>query len=159
MKQNHAADQLLQTSATRNITRTDWLGEQEILDLQDYFLTPGFHFLKTTDPETGRELLTQFIQVLQYHYADVAVLSTSKRSFSFEYHDLYKELMHAKGFNKKEALEKYLLDSFYYDLVVIEGTKELLASHWFGRFENLLNTFAITEKTPVVLLYYDAPTL
>ncbi len=154
VKHSEKAQQPLCSAVAKDVKKRASLSEQKILELQDYFLTPGLHVVKVGNRESGRQLLTQFLQSLQY-YSAIAVVSSNGWLMPAEYHDLYSELDEAAALFKKEALEEYILRSFNYDFLAIEGTSDLLRAAWFGRFEHLLIEYDIARSIPIILFMYE----
>lgn len=141
---------------TQDAQKRAFLSEQEILEIQDYFLTPGLHILTVADPQEGRELLERFLDALGTYYSHKAVLSLQDEGMPRKCSDIYKELIASKAVFDYEALHEYVAYSFYYDFLAIEGTHELLNAPWFSRFEKLLHQCAITKTVPVILFFYES---
>ncbi len=127
------------------------LSEQEILIVQNYLLSPGFHSLQVTDVAEGRALLSTFEASLSYLLRAALVNAPGKEMLS-DYLPIGRELEAASA--EPGQLEQYLLHSWDYDFVAIEGTKELLATEWYGRFEQLLIDYDLIKTMPVLMLFY-----
>ena len=127
------------------------LSEQEILIVQNYLLSPGFHSLQVTDVAHGRALLSTFEASLSY-LLRAALISAPGEEMLSDYLTIGRELAAASA--EPGQLEQYLLHSWDYDFVAIEGTKELLVTEWYGRFEQLLIDYDLIKMTPVLMLFY-----
>lgn len=154
MKHFEKAQQLLSRAVAKDVKKRASLSEQDILTLQDYFLTPGLHLVKAENQEESRLLLAQFLYSFQY-YSSIAILGTNEWSMPEDYHDLYKELGETSALFKKEAMEDYLSCTFPHDFLAIEGTPDLLRSAWFGRFEHLLIQYEIVRTIPIIIFIYE----
>ena len=132
------------------------LSDEEILEIQEYFLTPGLHIIKVADVMTGRILLARFLEALGYYFSDKAVLSLTRKTIPEGCADIYTELVETGSLHDYDALQNYIASSFYYDFLAIEGTHELLNNPWFGRFEYVLRESCAGETTPIILFFYDS---
>jgi hypothetical protein len=123
------------------------LSDENVLALQDYFLTTGLHIFRVPNAVVGRALIDVFINASGHR---VGLLSTDyvPSAYFNVYHDL---LMH-DALTKDGGLEDYILTSVSWDVLVIEGTPELFQSSWYGQFEQLLIDYEIITKIPVFVL-------
>ena len=87
--------------------------------------------------------------------ADVqpAVLSLIKPDLD-PYITLFDALNTYGACTEPEKLNEFMATAFHYDFLVIEGTKELLQTSWFGAFEQLLLEYDIMNSTPILMLVY-----
>lgn len=135
--------------------------EEDILSLQDSFLTAGVHYIKVSDLSSGRHILTTVLQSLNY-YSQIAFFSETTIKSHLNINNLYQELDSAGIFNSKGVtpkdnmlLEEFILNSFYYDFLAIEATSSLLISPLYREFERLLVKLNFTDTLPVVIFTYD----
>lgn len=131
------------------------LTESDILSIQDRFLTNGFQHIKVKDIATGRVLVDTFMQFLQslrvYH--DIACLTTSTRALRPGICDIYAEL--ALWQESKCDLEEFFLDTFYFDFIWIEATKDMVAQSWYAEFERQIIELQLDSHIPIVVLWYE----
>lgn len=127
------------------------LTEREILILQSYLLSPGFHSIRVPTIAQGRVLLSTFGSSLRF-FSRLALLSDNTNEEIEGYTDLTAELeaAHSSGLGN---FELYMLHCFDYDFVAIEGTRELIASEWFGRFEQLLIDYNLIKTIPILMIF------
>ncbi len=123
------------------------LGDEDILVLQDYFLTTGLHILRVPNAVVGRMLIDSFINSAGHR---VGLLSTEY--VPGNYFNVYNDLLMQQALTTDGGLEDYVLTSASWDILVIEGTEELLSSPWYGHFEQLLIDYEIIAKVPVFVL-------
>lgn len=127
--------------------------EEEILEIQDRFLNPGFHYIKVESFLVGRNLFKTFSGILKY-YSNKAYLSELPFDYSLNMFNLFQEFID-RGIihDQPGALEDFLLNSFFYDFLAIEVTDKLLLKPWMSKFENLLIDYYFTETLPIIVLY------
>jgi hypothetical protein len=130
----------------------DPISEQEILDLQDQFLSPGLHYLVVQDIQMGRKIIKTFLQSINY-YHDVACLTLENDALPTGVSDLH-DLLDDYGFLEKSQLYMFFLDYWYYDFLWIEATDSLLHKPWFGTFSQLLDDFSL-KQLPVFTVSYQ----
>ncbi len=137
-------------STDKDVKRTS-LREQDIMSLQALFLTPGFHCITVGNREIGRSLIDSCISSVN-HYSQPAFLGSS--AAPEEYLDLYQEFASWDALHNHENLEQYMAGFFYFDVLIIEGTKDLLQDQWFGKFEQLLIDYSMPQTLPIIMLLY-----
>lgn len=131
--------------------------EQEILDLQDIFLTHGHHYLTVSNVGQGRSIISLFLDSLQSSYfSRVACLTTSAVPLPSSVISLRDELAlsGALAFDHIK-LDEFLLNGFYYDFVWIECNKELTQAPWFYYFEKKLIDYNMALSTPILFVQYE----
>ncbi len=152
--------QRLDISNLRNLTRTrrktgTTLVEQTIINVQQYFLTPGVHCITIATHEQGRSLLRVCLDSLEI-YTNVGIVTVTTKKAPAHYRDMYEELEHAQALCLGDGrLEEFMLSSFQCDFLVLEYTQELLEQPWFGRFEQLLSEYSVAKSIPVIMFLYD----
>ena len=160
MKQKLAIHQLRTSSRSRRkITVKNASPEYKILMIQNSFITPGLHCVNVQNHEQGRRLIQISLDSLGI-YSDVGMVSMSVRGCPLQYRDIYYELSRYDALSiDNGALEDYLLSSFTCECLILEYTQELIEQPWFGRFEQLLSDYSITNTIPVMMFLYDEQTL
>jgi len=131
------------------------LSEADILDLEDKFLTNGFHYINVNDIECGRKLIYSFLQSLNC-YTNTAALSISNISLDNTIIDLYYELVKGEyiDFLSYRGLEEFFIDQFYYDFIWIEASDRLMHYHWFSEFIEKILFFKLAKHLPVLIVSY-----
>lgn len=134
--------------------------ENEILYLQDLFLTPGFHKLKFSNTEAAREQLYTILDSLKF-YQNTAGLSLQTLGFRDDITDLYAEILQAGCLNLSnssinENLVDFCLNNFYYDFLWIENPPALEATQWYQQLLELISNFKLDQLIPICLVEFKA---
>lgn len=126
--------------------------EQEILDLQDLFLTCGCNYLMVPTVMGGRRIINTFLE--SFRFSRVACLSTLPQGLSDDVIRLYDEmaLEGALAFSHHE-LEDFVLNHLNYDFLWIECTNDLINLPWFYYFEQKL-LHDIAAYMPILFVSY-----
>lgn len=127
--------------------------EKDILDLQEEFLSNGFHYLKVHDVQDGRRVINTFLYSLKSYYQDVGCLSLANICLPDSITDIY-EMLEWYGYLKHNCLESFFIDQWYSDFLWIEATEELLLTPWFCTFSQLLEDFAVHKEIPIFIISY-----
>lgn len=128
------------------------LSEYDILELQEIFLTYGFHSLVVPSLPFGRDLTIRFLDSLNC-YSNIACLSLSSRPLRSSVINVYEELGFSGALvHSGTTIETFLLDQFYYDFLWIEMTQELDEAPWYWLFEQKLLEFNLFKALPIVII-------
>lgn len=140
------------------ITRIpETLSEETILDVQNQFMTNGFHYIGMADRQSSRELVMTMLSCLNY-YDSVACLTLGQEPLEPHVADIHLELLawHCiMPTSPSNALQEFFLDTFYYDFMWIEASEKLLQEPWFSRFEECIINLELDKKLPILVFYYD----
>ena len=124
--------------------------ERDIIRLQDAFLTPGFHNIKTYNRTSGRLLINALLKSLNYFHI-IACLSTENKKLSKETNNIYQNLNN----NRSEGyIQDFILEELFCDFLWIEKTEELTSRPWFEEFKRNLVDFGIDKKIPIITVSY-----
>ena len=148
------------TNIKKNIKRakklSECLSEADILDLEDKFLTNGFHYISVKDVVVGRRLVDRFLNSL-HCYNQNAALTISDGSLAFCVTDIDYELV--KGGYVDSVynfdFDGFFINQFYHDFMWIEASKELVESQWFADFFEKMVSFKIDQHIPVLIISYQ----
>lgn len=160
MKQKSYTNKLRTSNcASKKAVKSRSLVEQSIIALQNSFLTPGLHCITVSNVQHGRDLLKVCLDSLG-RYTDIGLVSHSAQTGPSHYTDLYTQMSQVGALSLEEGmLEDYMLSSFQSDFLILEYTQELMVQPWFGKFEQLLSDYSITNSIPVVMFLYEEQTL
>jgi hypothetical protein len=127
--------------------------EEEILSMQDIFLTPGFHCLRVTSLEDARFLVERYLTSL-FCFKNVAVATAFEGNVPHSAVNLF-EAYELEGHNADAAqhLEMSIIEQFYYDFLWIETSEQ------GGNMEDLyeaLRSSNIHAHTPIVTFVLEA---
>lgn len=134
------------------------ISENEILYLQDLFLTPGFHKIKFSNLKIARNQLYAILDSLQF-YQNAAALSLQTTGFRTDLVDLYSELLQdccitAPAHLAAENLVNFCLNNFYYDFLWIENPQALEAKQWYQQLLELIANFKLDQLIPICLVEF-----
>lgn len=131
------------------------LTHNDILDLQEIFLTPGVHELHINSVEEGRFIIDKFLGSLNCYHKK-ACFTLSELALDCQTTDLYLELLlMSRVDGVTGSLEGFLYDHGDHDFIWIEATKKVLANSVFHEFVQHLKLFDGKMQFPVVLLSCD----
>ncbi len=131
--------------------------EQDIIRLQEIFLTNGWHCLQVQNLHEGRSVINTMLYSLNY-YHDIACLTLrdypllDSVCFDVYLHALEKGCLDSDPYD----LNSFFLDYFFADFLWIEETEELVASQWYGPFLQSLHDVQIEKHIPVIMLSYKS---
>lgn len=153
---HHASSrQLIQHVHEINLIQEPF-SDTDIFELQEKFLTNGFHYLKAQNIAKGRSIIKKFLKILAL-YQDIACLTVNNQSALPEHTiDIYYDLTTGGYLNTFQPyyLEEYFFD-FYHDFMWIEANQELLLSSWFDNVITKIIDMAIDQHIPIVVIVYE----
>lgn len=123
--------------------------ENDVLYLQDLFLTPGMHQITVDNFSKIRTMISKVLKSLQYHQK-AACLSFVDLSLDSEICDITRVLIVDDYLVSKDRLMLFFLDEFYFDFLWIEETPDLLASAWYEQFQRYLSEFNFNRSIPII---------
>lgn len=129
--------------------------ENDVLYLQDIFLTPGVHEIHVDNVARARNMMDKVLDALHYHHK-AACLSLHDMPLSVNIADLVKILLTDDYLISPDSLTQFFLDYFYYDFLWIEETQSLLDSVWYEQFKQHLVDFNFNYAIPIVKVIFKA---
>lgn len=136
------------------------LSEEDILTLQDIFLTPGIQHIVVPSVSQGRNLLRTFLAVLPC-YHDIAVITASKVELPDHYLNIYDMLVEDGYIDSltglsvnPQALDEFFIEHGYFDFMWIEATPELQNKSWFVDFLQKLQEINVNTQIPIAIATY-----
>lgn len=123
--------------------------ENDVLYLQDLFLTPGVHQITVDNFSKVRVMINKVLKSLHYHQK-AACLSFVDLCLESEICDIAQLLIADDYLVSKDRLTLFFLDQFYFDFLWIEETPELLGSRWYEQFKQHLNDFNFNRSVPII---------
>src|SRR3989338_7318967 len=118
----------INTSCTAKIFKKPF-SENDVLYLQDIFLTPGVHQIYVSSVSKGRTVITDVLASLRY-YQNAACLSLAELQITNGVYDIVQTLVADDYLVNSDSLTLFFLDSFYFDFLWIEESQALLGSIW-----------------------------
>jgi len=130
--------------------------EQSILELQEKFLTNGFHYIKVPNQRFGRILIERFLATMHTHH-DKACITLDINPLGDQVANIYHVLTNMGYLDPFDLhdMRDFFIEHFYFDFMWIEATKKLLVSSWFCEFEKLLLDFHMEKHIPMIVVLYE----
>lgn len=130
------------------------LTEQDILELQNIFLTCGMHFIQTNNVESGRKIITTILGSLKYYNNIGAITEIAGLQES-----IFDIFMHIKidglsSGNIVADLENFFIIHACFDFIWIEFTG-LLAELDITYLKNIFDMHHVQDSMPVIFVMYD----
>lgn len=131
---------------------TQPLSENDILHLQELFLTNGWHGLKVKSVDDGRSIISTMLYSLNY-YNDIACLAIDEMSVDSRFFDVYAHMIEG-GYLEGQYydIEAFLIEHFYANFLWIEETQELLKAPWYRHFLQAINDLKLDTQIPIIVL-------
>lgn len=121
------------------------LTDDTIIYLNNLFMSAGFHTILVATQQQGRELLGTFLASLNY-YSYIGCLSSD----AYQLPEWTNEIGYL--FSSEHDLECMLTESFYYDFIWIEETKEQIKKAQL--LKQKLKDLGIDQQVPIVSVLY-----
>jgi len=134
---------------------TDQLSEQDIIELQDQFLTNGFHYITVETIEQGRKVIDTFLSSLNY-YQDVGYLSLANQQTVNDAENIYRQLK-ADGCFESMRYDEFFIERWHYDFMWIEAIEPLWHLSWFKKLYQQLVDGSFEESLPIFIVLYTNP--
>jgi hypothetical protein len=130
------------------------LPHADILELQDIFLTPGFHSLTVHDSATGRAVVTTMLSALKCYHASAVLTAAGTQDLELQL-DLYAMLHQEASPLTYEALLELFLDHIHCDFLWIEATEKLTAESWYTDLQKVFIDLALDRHMPILSIRYQ----
>lgn len=118
------------------------ISEQQILELQDLFLTNGIHHIGVPSFKEGRALMYTFLDALRC-YQSVACFTIDGNTLKKPVLDLQKHLL-------QKDMEHFFVEEFVSDFLWIEQDKILYQQCLL--LENKLSQLGFDQHMPIIIL-------
>lgn len=129
------------------------ISELQILELQEVFLTKGFHYIAVPTIQEGRTLIYTFLNALRC-FQSVGCITKDKMPLEKGIFDIVSYLDFC-GFNDVKNIaerELYFIEDFAFDFLWIESNKN---DQWHHGFEQKLQELSIDQHIPIIILRMD----
>lgn len=123
-----------------------------ILDLQDMFLTHGYHVVAVPSMGVGRELVGACLSSMSCFNSISCLSMHHTRSLPVSIVSIYDELLALGSEFSYDVIDSYLLEQFYFDVCWIECTPELVSARWFAHFRARLYDYNLIKSSSIVAL-------
>ncbi len=125
--------------------------EADILYLQTIFITPGVHTLTVPNLKSGRQLILEQLEALQWHQ-EIGFLTADQSALCLPAQNILPILDQPIN---QEGVETFFIEHFYYDFLWIEATPGLVKMPWIYSFEQQLFNYHLDTMIPIVILTYQ----
>ena len=139
-----------QLPTTLEITTLSF-SEHEIIRLQDVFLTPGFHAIKTNNRASGQLFIKKFLKSLNYYHS-LACLSSAYAGAD-RVLNVYAHL-NKPDYDYAGSIQDFILEELYCDFMWIEETPEVIRKPWYPDFKQSLVDFNFDKTIPIITISY-----
>lgn len=123
------------------------MSEEQILQLQDLFLSAGSHTMHVADHAQGRVIINTFLRALRC-YNSIGCFTQSNLTLEKEFFDIYSYLQGCGYLHETSSmnLDQFFLEEFEFDFIWIEAdpSKKDIAC-----FEQKLQEFEIDRRIAI----------
>lgn len=129
------------------------MSEDDILYLQDIFLTNGIHAISVADIHAGRSIMFSMLQSLNF-YQTVACLTCDKAPLEKSIVDIYSQLSSEQDVQYEEV-EHFFIEEFFSEFLWIELSEKLISKTLLAHSFHALNELEMARRMPIVTLSYE----
>jgi hypothetical protein len=130
------------------------LSVDDILYLQQLFLTTGLHHIVVPDLSVGRKIIHSLLQSMHY-FSNTACL-TQQHKVSLKGYDVLGRLINYCGQEaNSNVIEEYFLEEFEADFMWVELNEELMQNPFAVQVFRIMHVLDIIKKMPVVTISYQ----
>lgn len=131
------------------------LSEQNVLTLQDIFLTFGIHCIKTDNATAGRKIINTILGSLKY-YKNVGAI-TDRIGLDENVCDILIDIK-KQGISTDDIiidLENFFMIHACFDFIWVELSGSLLEQD-INSLKNIFNMYYVQERMPVIFMMYES---
>jgi len=136
----------------RQIGRT--MSEEDILYLEDIFLTNGLHAISVADVQAGRSIIHSMLQSLNFYQTVSCLTSTQMPPLEESIVDLYSRLSTTDHDLQYEDVEHFFIEEFFSDFLWIELSQRLMNTTLLAHTFHALNALDMIGRMPIVTLSF-----
>jgi hypothetical protein len=126
------------------------ISKQQILELQDIFLTNGIHHIQVSSSSEGRLLVQTFLQALRCFCA-IGCLTNNKIPLQDGVFDI-RNFLDIYGYSitkNNSEIDRFFLEEFECDFLWIETTSN---NYWYSHFEQKIHDLGIDQHMPIIII-------
>jgi len=132
--------------------------EQDVLYLQQVFVTFGIRTIKTRNVQDGRNIVETILKSLNY-YKNIGCI-TYENGLPSHTCDIISHVNFQKQVTKTNNdllidLELFFTNHAHFDFIWIELTKELQEKYTTEKIKNVFDMYHVEERMPVIIVKYD----
>ncbi len=130
------------------------MSEDDILFLQDIFLTNGVHAINVADVRVGRSIVHSMLQSLNFYQAVACMTCDQTTPLAESIIDVYSFLSNKNYDLSYEEVEHFFIEEFFSDFLWIELSEKLINTSLFAYSFQALNELDMPRRIPIVTLSY-----
>jgi hypothetical protein len=133
------------------------LSIDDILYLQEMFLTKGLHHIMVPDIFAGRTLVHSFLQSMHYFHEVSCLTNDIEQSLVPEEYNLLENLTDFCGQEVTlDTIEEYFLEHYCADFMWIELSEALMSNPLVAQIAYIMHTLDIAHRMPVIAVSYKS---
>jgi hypothetical protein len=131
------------------------LSQDDILYVQERFITNGLHHIVVQDIEHGRTLMEKLLKSMHY-FQNVSCLAQSYPiAIDYEQSNLLENIQYYCGHDiEADLIEEYFLECYMADFLWVELTETLLRNPLALQIVYSMHTLDIAHNIPVIAISY-----
>lgn len=134
---------------------TNKLSNNDILTLQDIFLTKGLHPLHADSLETGRSIIYTIVQSLHYYETIGCITVNQQLPLANPIINVYQDAYDRFGSSYTlEDIETMFLDYWFIEYAWIEHSQSSLSDPLYNACTRVMRNLGIIEHIPVIELVF-----
>lgn len=132
------------------------LPADDILFLQDIFLTNGLHHIGVSDLVSGRMIVSRLLRSMNYHHELACLTNSWDPPLKKTVLDIYNSLVDYCGQDASyDEIEEFFLEQYCADFMWVEISKDLLHIPMAGYALQAVYKLEIAHHIPIVAVSYQ----
>ena len=128
---------------------------EDILYLQEIFLTAGLHHILVSDIASGRIIVGRLLKSMNYHHEIACLTNTWDPPLKKTVLDLYNSAIHYCGDNASyDQIEEFFIEQYFADFMWVEISKSLLQIPFVGYVLQAMHELDLAHNMSIVVLSY-----
>lgn len=133
------------------------LTEDDILLLQDLFLTNGIHCIIAANVLSGRKLMYKFLQSLHYYHNVTCLTANKDRPLKKTVFNLFQSIQEYCGCNcEYQEVEYFFLEHCYADFLWVELSEELETNPIGINAFKAMDELNMDRAMPIIKISYNS---
>ena len=128
--------------------------EDDILYLQDIFLTNGMHAIKVPDVQSGRSIIYAVLQSLNFYQMVSCMTCIGEPPLKTSVVDVYSLVSRAYHEAPYEEIESFFIEDFFSDFLWIELSQDLINTTTLVHSFHALYSLDMFRRMPIIALSY-----
>lgn len=134
-----------------------FLTEDDIIFLQDVFLTNGLHHIKVPSVVSGREIIYKLLQSMHYYHYVTCLTGNVDVPLKRTVSNLFQNISQCCGQDcGYDEVENYFLEQCYTDFMWVELSEPLLNNAMVIHALQAMHKLDLAHHIPVISISYDS---